>query len=130
MKKINFLFLMLVSACSTYYLPAPYQNLPQLPADKPTVNIKIINKTGGNVEFYRGYLKGLILGPREYYIAKLPLGYQKHKWSQVVLHKDRVYHYGDTILVTHNSKILKIIPPPRDDLFRTRGRGCLDLKDR
>ena len=125
-----FFILSVLTACNgvTYY-HAPTQKVPELEAESPSTLIRVINKAGGNVEFTRGPLEGLVLGHRESYIIRLPWGSQKHSWRQVVLHKDKVYRYSDNIVVTHRSKTLSIIPPKRDDMFYTRGRGCLDLND-
>jgi hypothetical protein len=121
--------LLLTSCTGAYYTNAPQQNLPQLDPNKQSVLIKIVNKSGSNIEFYKGSLKGLILAPRESYIARLSYGYQKHSWSYVALYKNRIKHYTSAIIVTHKSKTLAIYPPREDDMFHTSGRGILDLKD-
>lgn len=135
MKTLRFSYLfalcLLLSSCTVYpySYPAPPQSLPNLTTDKNTTVVKIINKTGGNVEFFKGPLKDLILAPREHYTVRLRWGYQKLGWSQVLIYRHRIEHYGDYILVTHNSKTLVIYPPEQDDMFRTRGTGSLELRD-
>ena len=131
MKPFIFIFLFLsflLKGCSgSPYHPAPLQDLP--PVSDPSVSITILNGSFGNVEFFEGPLEGLILSPWEWYQADLPLGYQSHSWRQQVLHKSRIIDYSDEIIVTHRSKTLRIIAPPRDDLFYTRGSGRLEVKD-
>ncbi len=132
MKKLVILFFvaMLTSSCAEMNYPsAPMQNLPEISTSKGSVLITIINKSGSNVEFYRGNLKGLILSPWEQYTTRFSLGYQKHSWSHVALYNNNIYHYSGEIIVTHKSKRLIIYPPREDTMFRTSGQGSIELKD-
>ena len=131
---VNYFFLLLallvLSSCAGInYIHAPQQNLPELNSNKASTLITIINKSGSNIEFYRGSLKGLILAPYESYIVKLARGAQKHSWTHVALYKNRLKHYSEQIIVTHKSKTLVIYPPRQDDMFHTSGQGKLDLRD-
>jgi len=132
MKKLIVLFILavLLSSCAKMNYPsAPMQDLPKLSPNKGSTLIMIINKSGSNIEFYKGSLKGLILAPWEKYLTPLPFGYQKHSWSHVALYKNRINHYSENIIVTHKSRFLIIYPPREDTMFRTSGQGSLGLKD-
>ncbi len=131
--KISYLLCLISLIISACTLPSPYHSAPRqnlsLTPTNNSVIITVLNNTGSNVEFYRGTLKGLILAPWESYQTRLSLGYQSLSWRQVVLDNNRIYSYSDRIIVTHRSKNLRIIPPPDDNMFYTRGRGCLQLTD-
>jgi hypothetical protein len=109
------------------YRAAAPQDLPMV--DGPSVTVTVINKSSGSLEFFDGPLKGLILAPWEIYQAELPLGFQVHRWSQEVFHKGRVMNFRDKIVVTHRSRTLSVLPPPRSDLYYVHGPGSLDLQE-
>ena len=117
-----------LSGCQSLYSESPRQRLKQLDSG-PSTMMTIVNKSGSNIEFFKGSLSGLILAPREIYITPLTLGYQKHSWSHVLLYKNKIKHYSSKIIVTHKSKTLEILPPLQDDMFGYRGQGILKLKD-
>ncbi len=131
MIRVSYLLLLAVAVLSgcggTHYAQAPLQHLPAI--EGPKTAVTVLNNSGGNVEFFKGPLQGLILAPWQWYRTELPLGFQVHRWSQEVLHKESIKHYSDQIIVTHMSRTLRIIPPARDNVYYTRGKGSLSLKD-
>ncbi len=132
MKKLVILLFVsiLMSSCAEMNYPlAPPQSLPKLSVNKGTVLITIINKSGSNIEFYRGSLKGLILSPWEQYTTRFSLGYQRHSWNHVALYNNNIEHYSGDIIVSYKSKRLIIYPPREDNMFRTSGQGSIELKD-